>query len=320
MDAIRDPRQQHATPSRARRWAWIAVALVAGALAGCGSLATAPRAGADVDSEPDVVSFDDPRLSAERGRRAYWNPAEALEESGARILMFEPRDPARIPVLFVHGAAGSAQDWRWIIDRLDRSRYQPMVFAYPSGAPLESMAFLLYRGLSRLQLQQPNDRLHIVAHSMGGLVVRRALLDHGEQMPPILLFVSISTPWAGEPTAELGVKYSPWVLPSWRDMQPDGPFLQDLFSRRLPGATRHVLMFGFRGGSLLPFRPNNDGTVTLKSQLRPEAQAGAEILQGYDESHDSILSSPAVLERLHTLFADAQVDDQRSRARASAAR
>ena len=41
----------------------------------------------------------------------------------------------------------------------------------------------------------------------------------------------------------------------------------------------------------------NDGTVSVASQLRPEAKADAASVQGYDEDHVSILSARAPLTR-----------------------
>jgi hypothetical protein len=136
---------------------------------------------------------------------------------------------------------------------------------------------------------------------MGGLVVRRFLLDHGLQFPQVRRFVSISTPWAGEPSADLGVRYSPGVVPSWRDMQPDGAFMRSLFDRKLPEQVEYHLLFGHRGGYSL-VRPNHDGTVTLASQLRRAAQAEARLVYGFDEDHTSILQAESVALQLQVLL------------------
>lgn len=248
-----------------------------------------------------IAELDAPAFSAQAGRDAYWAPLESFRRTGGNIYFMEPYDRARTPVLFVHGAAGSAQDWRTFCDRLDRSRYQAWIFQYPSGAPVDSMAHLLFWKLLNLQLRYGFDRIDLVAHSMGGLVVRRFLLDHAEKFPQLGTFVSLSTPWGGESTATLGVQYSPAVVPSWRDMQPDGPFLSSLFERPLPRNVPHALLFGHRGGYSL-VRPNNDGSVTLASQLRPEAQAQAMLVQGFDEDHVSILAAPRVTDYVFRLL------------------
>ena len=73
-----------------------------------------------------------PRFSADTGRQAYWAPLDAFRRDGGNVYFLEPYDPTRIPVLFVHGAAGSAQDWRHFFDQLDRRRYQVWFFQYRS--------------------------------------------------------------------------------------------------------------------------------------------------------------------------------------------
>lgn len=248
-----------------------------------------------------IANLDSPAFSAAHGETGYWAPMAYFRETGGNIYFLEPYDPARVPVLFVHGAAGSAQDWRYFVEHLDRRRYQPWLFQYPSGAAVDSMAYLLYWKLFNLQLEHRFDTLHIVAHSMGGLVARGFLVNHGNQLPALRRFISISTPWAGEPTAELGVKHSPAVVPSWHDMQPDGHFMQALFARPLPAGIDYYLLFGHRGGYSL-LRPNHDGTVTLASQLRTAAQAEARMIYGFDEDHVGILSSPQVMAQVQTLL------------------
>lgn len=244
-----------------------------------------------------IADLDAAAFSAESGRHGYWAPLDAFRETGGNVYFLEPYDPKRTPVLFVHGAQGSAQDFRFLFEQLDRSRYQAWFFQYPSGAPLDSMAHLLFWKLLNLQMRYGFERLHVVAHSMGGLVVRRFVLNHGAQFPQLDQFVSISTPWGGEKSAATGVEHSPAVVPSWRDMQPEGEFLQRLFAQPLPPTVTHTLLFGHRGGYNL-MRPTTDGTVTLASQLRPEAQAGARLVMGFDEDHVSILAAPAVMEQL----------------------
>lgn len=252
-----------------------------------------------------VADLDAPEFSADSGSRGYWAPVEFFRQGGGNIHFLAPYDPVRIPILFVHGAVGSPQDWRYFFEHLDRTRYQGWFFQYPSGASLNSMAYLLYWKLLNLQLRYRFETLYIVAHSMGGLVVRDFLLNFGSQFPQIKLFVSLSTPWAGETTAELGVKHSPAVVPSWVDMQPAGPFIQTLFARKLPPHVAHFLFFGHKGGYSL-LRPNNDGTVTLASQLRGDAQAEARMVYGFEEDHVGILSSPRVLGQFQAVLASLQ--------------
>lgn len=249
-----------------------------------------------------LASLDDAALSAEQGSLGYWAPMSVFRRQGGNIVFLEPFDPQRVPVLFVHGAAGSPQDLRPLVERLDRRRYQAWLFHYPSGGGLDAMAHLLYWKLLNLQWRHRFTRWAVVAHSMGGLVVRQLLATSGPELPPPQLFVSISTPWGGEPAAELGVRHAPAVVPSWHDLRPGSPFLSALFARPLPTGLDHVLVFGHRGGYSL-LRPNTDGTVTLASQLRPEAQAQARRVLGFDEDHMSILAAAPVGKLIDGLLA-----------------
>lgn len=240
-----------------------------------------------------LAELASPLFSAEQASQGYWAPVSFFQRHGGNVYFLEPYDPQRTPVLFVHGAVGSPQDFRSLIERLDRRRYQAWVFHYPSGAALDSMSHLLYWKLLNLQLRYRYNQLAVVAHSMGGLVVRDLLAKMGPELPAPRIFVSISTPWAGEPGAEIGVRHAPAVVPSWHDMRPEGSFVARLFRQPLPSTVEHVLLFGHKGGYSL-IRPNTDGTVTLASQLRPEAQAQARRVLGFDEDHMSILASPQV--------------------------
>lgn len=252
-----------------------------------------------------IADLDAPAFSAESGRDGYWSPMEFFRRAGGNIYFIDPYDPARTPVIFVHGAAGSAQDFRAFFAGLDRTRFQSWFFQYPSGASLDSMAHLFYWKLLNLQIRYGFQRVHIVAHSMGGLVVRRFVLNHGAQFPQLGEFVSISTPWGGESAAAAGVKHSPAVVPSWRDVQPDGAFLASLFERPLPTVPGYTLLFSHRGGYSL-LRPNTDGVVSLASQLRPEAQREARLVMGFDEDHVSILSAREAIDQVGRVLDGAQ--------------
>lgn len=249
-----------------------------------------------------LTVLDDPAFSAEEGERGFWAPLEAFRRRGCNIYFLEPYDPGKIPVLLVHGAAGSPQDWRYFIGRLDRSRYQPWIFQYPSGARLETVSLFLRKKLYDLDRKYHFDRLYVVAHSMGGLVSRSALIEPDQHNRAVRLFVSLSTPWGGEGMAKTGVENSPAVIPSWKDMAPESDFIRKVFARKLPETMRYYLLFGHKGGGSL-FRQNNDNTVTLESMLDPRAQADALKVTGFNEDHIGILNSAEVMARYGDIVA-----------------
>ncbi len=250
-----------------------------------------------------LANIEDDLFSDEHGRKGFWTGVEFFKEFGGNIYFLEPYDQDKIPILFVHGAAGAPQNWRHIIEQIDRTIFQPWVFYYPSGSSIDSMSYLLFWKLQNLQLKYKFKELYITAHSMGGLVVRSFMVNYGHYFPNITNFISISTPWGGEKLAEAGVKYFPVVIPAWRDMQPGSEFISSIFRKNMPPTMDHYLFFGHKGNRNI-LRPNNDKVVTLASQLDQRSQKDAKMVYGFNEDHVSILSSEQVISHYNTLLAD----------------
>lgn len=245
-----------------------------------------------------IADLDDPKFSSERGSRGYWEPASYPIETGLGIFFLEEYDPNRIPVLFVYGAAGSPQDWRTFFNRIDRRKYQPWFLHYPTGRRLDELGSSLNRGVELLQNYYGFRRLHVVAHSMGGLVSRDFILkNRADGNRYIDKFVTISTPWGGQEFAKSGVKRAPSVIPSWHDMVPGSDFQKDVFRRHLRGDVDHLLLYGHRAKRSMILPTENDGTVSVESETAPDAVEDAIEVIGYDEDHVSILSNDDVIRR-----------------------
>ncbi len=226
-----------------------------------------------------------------------------MKEAGVGVYFLEPYDPNKIPILFVHGAAGTPRHFQYLAEHIDRTRFQPWFYHYPSGAPLEKISWFLNRLIKILHDVYQFNQLYVTAHSMGGLVSRSFILKNvfEDGNDYIKLFVSISTPWGGLETAQKGVESAPVAIPSWHDVVPNSPFIQDVFSVKLTPQIDYYLIFSYKGDCSL-FMDNNDGSVTLRSQLDLRAQKDAIIKWGFDQGHVSILSSPDVLETYNEIL------------------
>ncbi len=242
----------------------------------------------------EVTTLEDERFSTEQAKAGMWTPLSALREVGGGVYFLEPYDPRRIPVLFVHGIGGGPRDFQFLIERLDRGRFQPWVYHYPSGIRLHRVAYALARLVGSLQAKHGFERLVVTAHSMGGLVARSSILladGAGGEVGahPAVLFVTFSTPWSGHAAAARGVKYSPAVVPSWIDVQPDSDFLKSLRAELPPGLPHH-LFFGFdtRRNLLMPY--SHDTVVSVSSQLDPWFQERADRLHGFNLDHAGVLN------------------------------
>jgi pimeloyl-ACP methyl ester carboxylesterase len=264
----------------------------------------------------DVVDLSNERFGASSGKFGFERPIDFVIELGAGIYFLEEYDPNRVPVLFVHGVNGYPQEFSDLIGALDRTHFQPWFFFYPSGAHLDRVSAGLTQLLLQLRAMHGFDRMHVVAHSMGGLVSRDFILrlydTTGDSI--VRAFVSLSTPWSGHGAAAKGVERLPIVVYSWIDIAPRSTFLEQLFysntglqkrRRLLPEPVSFHLLFGFRRNRLLP-GASGDKVVTVASELRPEAQQEADSVYGFDTDHAGILRLPETAEMLNAILAGAE--------------
>ncbi|MCB9612837.1 MAG: alpha/beta fold hydrolase [Sandaracinus sp.] len=213
--------------------------------------------------------------------------------------------PERVPVVFVHGILGHASEFRDAVAALDRTRYVPWVFQYPSGLPLGEQAERFAAALREMRSRERAKRVCVVAHSMGGLVSRAMLArlaTRDDDVPEVPLFVTLASPLAGHAGASAGVAMAPVIVPSWEDLEPGSPFLASLYETPLSERTRYALFFAFASTSAWSGAPG-DGVVTLESQLRPEAQGEADWVRGFGAEHAGIVRDATALGALNELLA-----------------
>ncbi|MDM0051661.1 triacylglycerol lipase [Variovorax sp. J22R115] len=245
------------------------------------------------------ATIDEGRFAPNRVREGLFQPLRFIEEGRAGLFMLEPYDPKRIPVIFVHGVGGSPRNWEYVIDKLDRTRFQPWVFFYPSGFSIGLSALFLNNAVDELHYRYGFPTSIVVAHSMGGLVARGALniIVREGRTPPVHHVVTISTPWLGHSAARWADIGPTRVPGSWLDMAPNSPYLSELMVNPRPADIRYTLFFGFGGPSRF-VAGNNDGSVSLDSVLAPDIQARANYVFGFDEGHVSILRSSEMIDKL----------------------
>jgi pimeloyl-ACP methyl ester carboxylesterase len=254
---------------------------------------------ADLTATGEIVSLDDSRFSEKDAELGLWRPLDYAAKTHPGVYFLEPFDAARIPVLFVHGMNGTPANFGYLVEHLDRSRFQAWVYSYPSGAHLDAIADHLDHTIRQLQSRQHFGSMAIVAHSMGGLVARGFILRHTRTAPAdaIPLLVTISTPWEGHAAAER----VPQTVNIWRDIVPGSVYLTSLFSTQLPLTTHYYLLFTFNRKPA-SFGPSSDRTVTVASQLSAAAQDEAVRVVGFDDTHAGVLRNPDVAALLNHLL------------------
>ena len=249
-----------------------------------------------------IRTLDDPIFSERIATLGMYDPAAFLENAPMMFYALEEDTPYKIPVIFVHGIGGSAREFQTIVDRLDRQRYKPWFFYYPSGTDLEQLARIFYKiYLSGKVIQYGPVKPAIVAHSMGGLVVREAfnLYQGTAQENKIALFISLASPFGGLSSAQAGVEHAPLVLPAWRDLSPEGSFIRSLFRHSLPVPTSHYLIYAYLESD---DRLGSDGVVPVQSQIPGSVLGMISGKYGFESGHAEILQNPAVIQKLQDLL------------------
>lgn len=107
------------------------------------------------------------------------------------LLMLEPYQPGRIPIVLVHGTASSPARWAEMLnefqsDPIIRARYQFWFFIYTTGNPILYSASLLRDSLNKtLSELDPEGRdpalrrMVVIGHSQGGLLTRLQVVSSG---------------------------------------------------------------------------------------------------------------------------------------------
>ena len=254
-----------------------------------------------------VVDLSDPPFEKGNAKLGMWQPLTFLLEDNAGLYFLSEYDPNKIPILFVHGINATALDFAPLIEKIDQSKYQIWVFNYPSGLSLALNSKGLNNLLHTVVSEYKNQQLHVVAHSMGGLIVTNSIRQCriGQLCDFVSSVTTISSPFGGVESAKQGVEYSPVVMPAWVDLNPEGKFIADLFIDNNKIQIPHFLAFGYNSGELFN-TSSNDGVISLSSQLSRPAQLNAEQILGYDENHLSILDNDDLFEDLSEFWLRAE--------------
>lgn len=251
-------------------------------------------------------SLEDDFFDPRHGEIGLYDFKVFMAHTQQYIFSFEKANYDKTQVLFVHGVAGTPRDFKYLTDGLDRRRYQPWFYFYPSGMPLKKLAANLANIIRYSDENNPGRlrRLIVVAHSMGGLVAFSAIqLLSSNGVPPYLKgYISFNSPYGGVDAAASGVKYAPAVVPSWHDVVPESPFLKELYAGKAHKTIPFYLLFSYKTGE------SGDGTITLQSQLEEKIHLSAYKSYGFNASHVGVLHDEKVRQLFYRILSDLDRD------------
>lgn len=248
-----------------------------------------------------VVDIDDRIFDSATIELGLWHSSEFLKSYGTALFLAAPFDEERVPLVLVHGINGSPRDFAKLISRLAGSPYQPILFFYPTGMPLPDAGAELDERLRAFTRRHHVQQFAIVAHSMGGLVVK-GMLDQFDAPPALRLFVAMSSPWGGIGLAEHAGQV-PRHPPCWDDLAATSPFIRRINANPFPATVPFYVFFGARGGSSILSTGSSDGVVALSASVDAPITKSARDVFGFYEDHNSILAAPIVYQRLASVLA-----------------
>jgi pimeloyl-ACP methyl ester carboxylesterase len=212
-------------------------------------------------------------------------PLGIMSARNAHVLKLSaaPKAPARgattTPVVLVHGYGGDGSNWLPLEAALGRAgfaniyamRYSPLISDVPG------IAARLLHDCRTAMTDTGSDRVHVVAHSLGGVVLRPAarMLGLGAWLD---VGMTVATPHAGAVVARFGRGAVAAAL------RPGSPLLRTINEAECHGAVRWVSYWS-----------NLDPVVRPWSAVLPGPARSVVNVQIPEEGHLSILRSRVFL-------------------------
>jgi triacylglycerol lipase len=143
------------------------------------------------------------------------------------------RAPTAHPVLLVHGLGGTKSSWFHLARTLAARGLTVEAITYPPfGTSVEQIADRLADQVDSLLIQTGADKVHLVGHSLGGVVIAQAIAS-GRLNGRVDTVITLGAPFGGSPWA--GVLPIGAVISALRR---GSPLLRRLASAPVPDGVR----------------------------------------------------------------------------------
>ncbi|MGY4652846.1 esterase/lipase family protein [Mycobacterium sp. URHB0021] len=137
------------------------------------------------------------------------------------------------PVLLVHGFAGTKSSWSLVAHTLSARGLTVEAMSYPPlGTSVEQLAERLVAEVERILGRTGADKVHLVGHSLGGVVIAQAIGDR-RLSGRVGTVITLGSPFGGSPWAGM----LPFVE-IVRALRPGSPVLRQVASAPMPDGVR----------------------------------------------------------------------------------
>ncbi len=158
----------------------------------------------------------------------------------------QPRIKGEAPILLIHGLFNNRASWFWFKWSLAKRGFRSLVtINLSSYHNEEALTELVAKRVDELRHTLSVERVHLVGHSMGGVIARNYLqLRGGENKVDCCVF--LGTPHAGS-------KLSPFALsPLSNVLVPNSDFLNRLAASTPPPNTKVVNIYSSKDNMVVP--------------------------------------------------------------------
>jgi pimeloyl-ACP methyl ester carboxylesterase len=244
-------------------------------------LTTPAGAGARAARRPGTYAGQIREVTSALVTTALW-PTGWID--GSRVPSVEggvgPDADAPAPVLLVHGYGANKSNWffvrRYLVQagytRVDALNYNPFAEDIPG------LAARCIERADELKARYGVERIHLIGHSMGGIIVRYAVQVEG--LEGVGVVATVSSPHGGNGLARLRPPLGRGLLAAGLQLAPDSTVMSLLRSTARPLDTRFVSYYS-----------NLDLIVPARRAMIREPELGATNILIKDHGHLSIMWS-----------------------------
>ena len=185
------------------------------------------------------------------------------------------------PVVLVHGYGANKSNWVFLARYLDQAGFgrRHAVNYNPLTADIPRLAEQLAVEVEAVRARTGAPRVHLVGHSLGGIIARYAVQVHG--LEDVATVITVASPHGGVRLARYGSPLSAVSpLASGLQLRPDSPVMSLLRASARPSDTRWVAYYS-----------NLDLIVPARRAMILEPELAAANVLVKDHGHLSIMLS-----------------------------